>query len=133
MAKVGDDGANVYPAMIADAAEKGAISKGIIYRVYKHLQQGIESGHFPVKKNMPKIGGFRSFATAKWTISGFEVMLWLKKGFGFACDWDFAKKNNFLHSASDFKWLIKRKVTRHSYLSAAKLQICDKAGNREGL
>ncbi len=63
--KIGTDGANVYPAAIADAAEKGAISKGVIHRVSKHLQQGIESDHFHVKKNMPKIGGFRSFATAK--------------------------------------------------------------------
>jgi transposase, IS6 family len=33
---------------------------------------------------MPWIGGFRSFATARRTIQGFEAMLWLRKGFGFA-------------------------------------------------
>lgn len=52
--------------------------------VSKHLQQGIESDHFHVKKNMPKIDGFQPFASAKRTIAGFEVMLWLKKGFDFA-------------------------------------------------
>jgi len=35
------------------------------HRVSKYLQQGIESDHFHVKKNMPKIGGFQSFPTAK--------------------------------------------------------------------
>ena len=36
-----------------------------------------------MKKNMPRIGGFRSFSTARRTIQGFEAMLWLRKGFGF--------------------------------------------------
>ena len=33
---------------------------------------------------MPRVGGFRSFNTARRTIQGFEAMLWLRKGFGFA-------------------------------------------------
>jgi transposase-like protein len=49
--------------------------------VTKHLQQGIESDHFRVKRNMPKFGGFRSFNSARKSIAGFEAMLWLKKGF----------------------------------------------------
>lgn len=36
---------------------------------------------------MPKIGGFRSFNTARRPIAGFEAMLWLRKGFGFAGGW----------------------------------------------
>lgn len=72
------------------------------HRVSKHLQQGIESEHFHVKKNMPKVGGFRSFATAKRTIAGFEAMLWLKKGFGFAGEWTVRRQR----SASNFKQLI---------------------------
>ena len=66
------------------------------HRVSKHLRQGIESDHFHVKKNMPKIGGFRSFATAKRTIAGFEAMLWLKKGFGFAGEWTVRRQNELL-------------------------------------
>jgi hypothetical protein len=38
----------------------------------------------------PKVGGLRSFATARRTIAGFEAMLWLRKGFGFAGDWTVA-------------------------------------------
>ena len=46
----------------------------------KHLQQGIQSDHFRVKKSMPKIGGFQSFNTEWRTIAGFEAMLCLRKG-----------------------------------------------------
>jgi len=55
-----------------------------VHYVTKHLQQGIESDHFRVKRPMPRIGGFQSFRTARRTIRGFEAMLWLRKGFGFA-------------------------------------------------
>jgi len=34
---------------------------------------------------VPQIGGFQRFHTARRTIQGFEAMLWLHKGFGFAC------------------------------------------------
>ncbi len=40
-----------------------------------------------LKKNMPRIGGFQSFNTARRSIQGFEAMLWLRKGFGFAGPW----------------------------------------------
>jgi DDE domain len=50
-------------------------------------ERGFEVDHFRVKKNMPKIGGFRFFRTARRTIAGFEEMLWLKKGFGFSGYW----------------------------------------------
>jgi IS6 family transposase len=39
-----------------------------LHYVSKHLQKGIESGHFRVKRPMPRIGGFRSFHIARWTI-----------------------------------------------------------------
>lgn len=93
---IGTDGASVYPAAISEAVVQRMAPKRIIHRVSKHLQQGIESDHFHVKKNMPKIGGFRSFATAKRTIAGFEAMLWLKKGFGFAGQWGVTKQNELL-------------------------------------
>ena len=58
-----------------------------MHYVTKHLQQGIESDHFRVKRPMPRIGGFQAFHTARRTIQGFEAMLWLRKGFGFAGAW----------------------------------------------
>ena len=56
----------------------------------------IESDHFRVKKNMPKIGCFQSFKTARRTIAGFEAMLWLRKGFGFSGDWTINDQNDLL-------------------------------------
>jgi len=94
--KIGTDGASVYPKAIADGAKDGLTPSTVRHRVSKHLQQGIESDHFHVKKNMPKIGGFQSFATAKRTIAGFEAMLWLKKGFGFAGEWTVRRQNELL-------------------------------------
>ncbi len=48
---------------------------GPVHYVTKHLQQGIESDHFRVKKYMPKVGGFLSSNTAWRTVAGFEAML----------------------------------------------------------
>ena len=62
----------------------------------KHLQQGIESDHFRVKRPMPRVGGFRSFNTARRTICGFEAMLWLRKNFGFAGAWTIREQNQLL-------------------------------------
>jgi len=67
--------------------------KHVIEAARKHLEQGVESDHFHVKKNMPKIGGLRSFHSAKRTIAGFEGMLWLKKGFGFSGECTVRRQN----------------------------------------
>ena len=45
---------------------------------------------------MPKVGGFQSFNTARRTIQGFEAMLWLRKGFGFAGVWTVREQNRLL-------------------------------------
>jgi len=64
--------------------------------VTTHLQQGIESDHFRVKKNMPRVGGFQSFRTARRTIQGFEALLWLRKGFGLSGAWTVCEQNQLL-------------------------------------
>ena len=45
---------------------------------------------------MPRVGGFQSFPTARRTIQGFEAMLWLRKGFGFAGPWTVREQNHLL-------------------------------------
>lgn len=67
-----------------------------LHYVTKHLQQGIESDHFWVKRAMPHVGSFRSFNTVRSTIQGFEPMLWLRKGFGFAGVWSVREQNQLL-------------------------------------
>ena len=85
--RIGTDGAGTYPGAITAARNEGRLARDPVHHVTKHLQQGIESDHFRLKKNMPRVGGFQSFNTARRSIQGFEAMLWLRKGFGFAGAW----------------------------------------------
>ena len=81
---------------IAESRDEDLLPRTPIYYVTKHLQQGIESDHLRVKRAMPRGGGFRSFNTARRTICGFEAMLWLRKGFGFAGAWTVREHNRML-------------------------------------
>ena len=56
--KFGTDGANIFPSTIKQSVDKGHLRPDPVHCVTKHLQQRIESGHFRVKKNMPRISGF---------------------------------------------------------------------------
>lgn len=95
--RIGTDGANTLPSAIKTSVDDGLLRPDSVHYVTRHLQQGIESDHFRVKKNMPKIGGFQSFNTARRTIAGFETMLWLRKGFGFSGGWTINDQND-LHA-----------------------------------
>jgi len=94
--RIGTDGAGTYPPAIIESRKEGLLPRTPTHYVTKHLQQGIESDHFRVKKIMPRVGGFRSFHTARRTICGFEAMLWLRKGFGFAGAWTVREQNRLL-------------------------------------
>ena len=94
--RIGTDGAGPYPPAIAESRKAGLLPRTPIHYVTKHLQQGIESDHIRVKRSMPRVGGFRSFNTARRTIQGFEAMLWLRKGFGFAGAWTVREQNRLL-------------------------------------
>jgi transposase, IS6 family len=94
--RIGTDGAGPYPPAIAAARKDGLLARTPEHYVTKHLQQGIESDHFRVKRPMPRIGGFQAFHTARRTIQGFEAMLWLRKGFGFAGAWTVREQNRLL-------------------------------------
>ncbi|MBP2450023.1 hypothetical protein JOH51_007531 [Rhizobium leguminosarum] len=107
--KIGIDGANIFPSTIKTSVDEGLLHPDPVHYVTKHLQQGIESDHFRVKKNMPKIGGLQSFNTARQTIAGFEAMLWLRKGFGFSGGWTVNDQNDLLARLSDSKRLTKHK------------------------
>ncbi|UHC17900.1 IS6 family transposase [Methylobacterium currus] len=94
--RIGTDGAGPYPPAIAERRKEGLLPRTPTHHVTKHLQQGIESDHFRVKRAMPRVGGFRSFNTARRTICGFEAMLWPRKGFGFAGAWTVREQNQLL-------------------------------------
>lgn len=82
--RIGTDGAGSYPSAIAERRAGGLLPRTPVQYVTKRLQQRIENDHFRIKRARPRVGGFRSFHTARRTICGFEAMLWLRKGFGFA-------------------------------------------------
>jgi transposase-like protein len=50
--RIGTDGAGPYPPAIMAARKEGLVPRDPLHYVSKHLQQGIESDHFRVKKNM---------------------------------------------------------------------------------
>jgi transposase, IS6 family len=81
---------------VTAARKDGLLPQDPLHYVSKHLQQGIESDHFRVKRPMARIGGFQSFPTARRTIRGFEAMLWLRKGFGFVGAWTVCEQNQLL-------------------------------------
>jgi transposase-like protein len=85
--KIGTDGANTFPTTIKTVIDEGLLRSKPGHYPTKHLQQGNESDHFRVKKNMQRIGDFQSFNTARRTCAGFEAMLSLKKDFRFAGGW----------------------------------------------
>ncbi len=94
--KISIDGAGTFPPAIKDSVEEKLLTPDPIHYVTKHLQQRIESDHFRVKKNMPKVGGFQTFNTARKTIAGFDAMLWLRKGFGFSGGWSVNDQNDLI-------------------------------------
>lgn len=56
--KIGTDGANTFPSTIKTSVEEGLLHPDPVHYVTKHLQQGIESDHFRVKKTCRKSVGF---------------------------------------------------------------------------
>ncbi len=59
--RIGTDAAGPYPPAIRAARKAGLLARTPLHYVMKHLQQGIESDHFRVKRAMPRIGSFQSF------------------------------------------------------------------------
>lgn len=105
--KLGTDGANTFPSTIKTSVEQGLLHPNPVHYITKHLQQGIESDHFRVKKNMLKVGSFQSFNTARRTIAGFEAILWLRKGFGKSRCWNVNSQNELLGHLFGVQWVNK--------------------------
>ncbi len=131
--RIGTDGANTFPSTIKTSVDDGLLHPDPVHYVTKHLQQGIESDHFRVKKNMPKIGGFQSFNTARRTIAGFEAMLWLRKGFGFSGGWTVNDQNDLLARLFGLQRLTKHENTGLGWVIAASKSVCDTPGTIQPL
>src|SRR4051812_3413968 len=129
--RIGTDGAGSYPPAIAAAKKDGLLARTPVHYVTKHLQQGIESDHFRVKRPMPRVGCFQAFHTAQRTIQGFEAMLWLRKGFGFAGRWTVCEQNRTAsRSASVSRRLTKCETGGDAAYPAPCARVCDRALSR---
>jgi hypothetical protein len=124
--RIGTDGAGPYPPAIAAARKDGLLARTPLHYVTKHLQQGIESDHFRVKKAMPRIGGFQAFHTARRTIQGFKAMLWLRKGFGFAGAWTVCEQNRLLALCFGLPEVTKSETRSATAHPAADARVCDR-------
>jgi transposase, IS6 family len=56
--RIGTDGVGPYPPAITATRKAGLLARTPVHYVTRHLQQGIESDHFRVKKNMPGSAAF---------------------------------------------------------------------------
>ncbi|EJF91073.1 hypothetical protein MEG_01476 [Bartonella tamiae Th307] len=101
--KIGTDKARAFPGALQSLTEDNLLSKKHAHYATKILQQGIESDHSRLKRPMSRSGGFQSFRTAKRTISGYEAMLWLKKGFGSKGAWTIKEQNQLLRDIIGIK------------------------------
>ncbi len=63
--RIGIDGDRAFPGAIDASVRDGSLPQDPVHYVTKHLQQGIESDHFRVKKLMTRSGRFQSFNTAR--------------------------------------------------------------------
>jgi hypothetical protein len=69
------------------------------------------------------VGSFQSFSTARRTIQGFEAMLWLRKGFGFASAWTICEQNRLLAVCFGLPQVTKPEAEARPALSAGYLRI----------
>ena len=95
--RIGTDGAGPYPPAIAAAGKDGLLPHEPLALRHPAPAAGDRERSFPRSKDRcRRIGGFQSFRTARRTIRGFEAMLWLRKGFGFAGAWTVCEQNRML-------------------------------------
>lgn len=73
---------------------------------------------------MPRVGR-RSFNTARRTIYGFEAMLWLRKGFGFAGGWTVREQNRLLGVCFGLQKVTKPETEAGLVFPAANSKVCD--------
>ena len=69
-----------YPKAFADLKDSKDLDKNCKFRQCKYLNNGVESDHRFVKRQIRHKQWFRKFTTAAITIAGYEIMHMIKKG-----------------------------------------------------
>ncbi|PVE20592.1 IS6 family transposase [Microvirga sp. KLBC 81] len=69
-----------YPKAIRRLQKEGLLSKDVVHRTSKYLNNVIEADHGALKRVIRPTRGFQKMKTAYATIKGFEVMRMIRRG-----------------------------------------------------
>src|SRR5690242_3261568 len=94
--RIGTDGAGPIRRPLQPPGKTGSCRKIRCITSASTCSRGSRATTSGPRDPCPGIGGFQSFDTVRRTIRGFEAMLWLRKGFGFAGAWTVCEQNRLL-------------------------------------
>jgi transposase-like protein len=69
-----------YPKAIRRLQNEGLLSKDVVHRTSKYLNNLLEADHGALKRVIRPTRGFQSMKTAGATLKGFEIMRMIRRG-----------------------------------------------------
>jgi transposase-like protein len=69
-----------YPKAILRLQNEGLLSKNVVHRTSKYLNNIIEADHGALKRVIRRTRGFQTMKTAAATLTGFEIMRMIRRG-----------------------------------------------------
>jgi transposase-like protein len=69
-----------YPKAILRLQEEGLLSKEVVHRTSKYLNNILEADHGALKRVIRPTRGFQTMKTAAATLTGFEIMRMIRRG-----------------------------------------------------
>jgi transposase-like protein len=69
-----------YPRAILRLQNEGLLSKNVVHRTSKYLNNILEADHGALKRIVRPTRGFQSMKTAAATLTGFEIMRMIRRG-----------------------------------------------------
>jgi transposase-like protein len=70
----------LYPKAILRLQEEGLLSKEVVHRTSKYLNNILEADHGALKRVIRPTRGFQTMKTAAATLTGFEIMRMIRRG-----------------------------------------------------
>ena len=107
---------------------EGRLARDPVHDVIIRVPQGIESDHFRLRRNMPRVVGFQASNTARRSIQGFKPVLWLFKGSSSPTRVPSSSTTTCSGSASDVRMGTRRMSRPAPARSAACSGVCDRLG-----
>ena len=69
-----------YPRAILRLQNEGLLSKDVVHRTSKYLNNILEADHGALKRVIRPTRGFQTMKTAAATLTGFEIMRMIRRG-----------------------------------------------------